>query len=396
MSLVSCGFTSNKQKRRKQQLIVNKTKKQQLSKKRKWHDAFTELGFVKDSDEDYPSASCVFCQVIYHNSSMEKYKLKRHRDTKHSEHKNKSATFFKQQTRQYAVQQQQFEQLMVARSDQPLVITSLKIAHVLMSQKKSFTLAEYVVKPCLEIVAQEIHGETTAVTKVQKVALSDNIMQRRSSMIAASLKEIVLAKLRLAPCFGLQLDETTDITSKAQLIVYVRFPSTERMKIVDHYLFCLPIGIDTLFSKLDNYFSEHEVMWSKCKSVSTNGARAMVGFRNGVVGLIKQVAPEVVSIYCILHREALVAEKLANEEKNCQFADVICDVTKIVTTILKKLKSNRAFHELVREMGDDVHLVYHSEVRWLSRGRVIERVWKLREKLVVWFNGREKNRANMI
>ena len=152
------------------------------------------------------------------------------------------------------------------------------------------------------------------------------------------------------------------------------------MKIVDHYLFCLPIGIDTtaltLFSKLDNYFSEHEVM-SKCKCVSTDGAWAMVGVRDRVVALIKQVAPEVVSIHCILHREALVAKKLANEEKNCQLADVICDVTKIVTTILKKPKSNQAFHELVREMGDDVHLVYHSEVRWLSRGRVIERVWKL-------------------
>ena len=71
---------------------------------------------------------------------MEKYKLKRLRDTKHSEHKNKSATFFKQQTRQYAPQQQQFEQLMVARSDQPLVISSLKIAYVLMSQKKGCEL----------------------------------------------------------------------------------------------------------------------------------------------------------------------------------------------------------------------------------------------------------------
>ena len=236
-----------------------------------------------------------------------------------------------------------------------------------MSQKKSFTLAESVVKPCLEIIAQEIYGGATAVTKVQKLALSDNTMQRRCSMIAASLKEMVLAKLRLAPCFGLQLDETTDITSKAHLIVYICFPSTERMKIVDHYLFCLPIDIDTtalsVFSKLDNYFSEHEVMWSKCKSVSTDGARAMVGVRSGVVALIKQVAPEVVSIHCILHREALVAKKLANEEKNCQLDYVICDVTKIVTTILKKPKSNREFHELVREMGDDVRLVYHSEVR---------------------------------
>ena len=62
---------------------------------------------------------------------MEKYKLKTHRVTKHFEHKNKSATFFKQQTRQCALQQQQqFEQLIVARSDQPLVISSLKISGI--------------------------------------------------------------------------------------------------------------------------------------------------------------------------------------------------------------------------------------------------------------------------
>ena len=391
MSLVNYGFTYNKKDATVQnEMLKNneqstqeevKTKKTQSSKKRKWNDSFTEFGFVTDStDENYPSARCVFCQVIYHNSSMEKHKLKRHRDTKHSEHKNKSVSFFKQQTQHFAEQQQQFEHLMMARSDQPLVVSSLKIAHILMSQRKPFTLAESVIKPCLEIAAQEIHGGATAVATVQKLALSDNTMQRRSSMIAASLKDIVLTKLHHAPCFGLQLDETTDITSQAQLIVYVRFPDTERKEIVDHYLFCLSIGIDTtalsIFKKVDNYFSEHGLMWSKCKTVSTDGARAMVGVRNGVVALIKQASPEVVSIHCILHREALIAKKHVNEEINCQLADVICDVTKIVTEILKSSKSNRAFHELVKEMGDDERLVYHSEVRWLSRGKVMEKVWK--------------------
>ena len=145
-------------------------------------------------------------------------------------------------------------------------------------------------------------------------------------MIAASLKEIVLAKLRLAPCFGLQLDETTDISSKAQLIVYVRFPSIERMKIVDYNLFCFSIGRETtalsVFSKLDNYFSQHEVMLSKCNSVSTDGARALVRVCSGVVALIKQITPEVVSIHCILHREALVAKKLANEELSSHRCDL--------------------------------------------------------------------------
>ena len=36
-------------------------------------------------------------------------------------------------------------------------------------------------------------------------------------------------------------------------------------------------------------------MWLKCKTVSIDGARVTVGIRNGVVALIKQVAPEVVS-----------------------------------------------------------------------------------------------------
>ena len=250
---------------------------------------------------------------------MEKYKLKKHRDTKHSDHKNKSASFFKQQTRQFAEQKHHFEQFMVARSNQPLVVSSLKITHVFMSQRKPFALAKSVAKPCLKIVAQEIHGGTTAAAKVPKPALSDISMQRRSSMIAASLKEIVLAKLCRAPCFGLQLDKTTDITNQAQLIVYVRFPNTERKKLADHYLFCLPIGVDTtalrIFSKVGNCFSDYEVMWSKCKAVSTDGARAMIGVRNGVVAFIKQVAPEIVNIHCTIHCEALVAKKIINQEK---------------------------------------------------------------------------------
>jgi len=41
----------------------------------------------------------------------------------------------------------------------------------------------------------------------------------------------------------------------------------------------------------------------------------MVGIRNDVVALIKQVAPELVSIHCVIHREALVVKKLGNEEE---------------------------------------------------------------------------------
>jgi len=47
------------------------------------------------------------------------------------------------------------------------------------------------------------------------------------------------------------------------------------------------------------------------------------------------------SIHCIIHREALVAKKLGNEEENHQLADDMTDVIKIVKTILKSSTKSR-------------------------------------------------------
>ena len=174
---------------------------------------------------------------------MKYYELKMHNDTKDFEYSNKSGLFFKQQKRQFAEQQQKFKQLMVAHFDQTLVMLSLKITHVLMSQKKPLTLAKNILKPCLKILVQNIYGGATAVTKVQKLELSDNFLQR-CSLIAASVKEIVLAMLCYATCSGLQLIKLIDFIGQAQLVVHARFSDMELIKIVDHYRFCLPIGID--------------------------------------------------------------------------------------------------------------------------------------------------------
>ena len=59
--------------------------------------------------------------------------------------------------------------------------------------------------------------------------------------------------------------------------------------------------------------------WSKFKAVSTDGTRIGVRILYKVVTFIKQVAPEVVSIHCMIHCEALVAKKFVNEEKTAHF-----------------------------------------------------------------------------
>jgi len=59
------------------------------------------------------------------------------------------------------------------------------------------------------------------------------------------LNKVLLTKVRDAPRFGIQFDETADLTRKAQLIAHARLPDKERMKVLDHYLFRFPTGIGT-------------------------------------------------------------------------------------------------------------------------------------------------------
>ena len=105
----------------------------------------------------------------------------------------------------------------------------------------------------------------------------------------------MLLKLKNAPSFSIQLDETTDVSSEAQLIVFCRFADITREKLAKHYLFCKPLGVNAI---------------ANCKSVTTDGAAAMTRTSNGVVQKIKEGSPECVSVYCILHRETLVAKKI--------------------------------------------------------------------------------------
>ena len=72
----------------------------------------------------------------------------------------------------------------------------------------------------------------------------------------------------------------------------------------------------------------------------------------------------------VINGEALEDKQLGNVEENYQPADVI----RIVNGILNSPKKNREFNDLVMEMGGDGHLLYHSEVWWISRERVMESV----------------------
>ncbi len=68
-----------------------------------------------------------------------------------------------------------------------------------------------------------------------------------------------------------------------------------------------------------------------------------------------------------------------NCAKSVGLVDVMRDVVKIVNNIRSKALSHRQFKALMDAQYGDV--LYHQEVRWLSRGKVLRRFFDLRDEI---------------
>ena len=131
-----------------------------------------------------------------------------------------------------------------------------------------------------------------------------------------------------------------------------------------------------IFLLIQSFFEEHDISWKNCSSVCTDGAAAMIGKYLGVVGRIKSKNSETVAIHCFLHRHALAVKWMPPD-----LVEVL-DVTKIVNFIKARPLNSRIFKVLCEDI-EKTHkvLLLHTEVCWLSRGKVLARFYELHKEV---------------
>ena len=120
-------------------------------------------------------------------------------------------------------------------------------------------------------------------------------------------------------------------------------------------------------------FGEYGLDLARLISVTTDGAPAMVGSQKGFVTLLENhmknagYENSIMKIHCIIHQEALCA-------KNTKLDEIMQVVVKIVNIILSRGLNHRQFRKFLEEI-DAQHsdLKYFCDVRWLSRGNMLER-----------------------
>ena len=99
----------------------------------------------------------------------------------------------------------------------------------------------------------------------------------------------------------------------------------------------------------------------------------MMGGLYGFKGYIQRENQNIEVDHCIVHRFALGSKTLPHGLKS-----VFDQVVKVVNFIKAKDLNSRVFKEMCKEMGEQHEaLLYHTEVRWLSRGKVLNRVIEL-------------------
>ncbi|XP_072401596.1 protein FAM200A-like [Diabrotica undecimpunctata] len=120
-----------------------------------------------------------------------------------------------------------------------------------------------------------------------------------------------------------------------------------------------------------------------CVVLCSDGAAAMTGHKTGLPSFVrKEGNRDIVLTHCSINRKMLAAKRLSPDLNK-----VLTTVVKAVNFIKSNALSSRLFALLCEDMGS-IHsnLLLHTEVRWLSRGRILARFDELRDEVCMYLD----------
>jgi hypothetical protein len=134
---------------------------------------------------------------------------------------------------------------------------------------------------------------------------------------------------------------------------------------------------EDIYNTFETYAMEISLPLHKMSAIATDGAPGMLGSINGFIHLCKKdtTFPDFTSYRCIIHQEILCVKILP-------FGQVMNVVKKIIIFILTAPLQHRLFKALMEEFeGKHPDLILYTEVRWLSKGKVLARFLSLIEEI---------------
>ncbi|KAJ4921377.1 hypothetical protein JOQ06_022821 [Pogonophryne albipinna] len=288
---------------------------------------------------------CLLCDNVI--SQFKRSNLQRHHDTKHP----KFSTDFPKGEELRAEKLARLKQNRTAQKNlfhtntsERATEASYKITHELMKKMKPYTDGE-MVKDCILLACSTLFPEKKDLEReAKKIQLSDSTVARRASDISENIAHTLKDKLSSAEFVSLAMDESLDINDTPQLLIFIRAINS-KFDITEELLDMVSLENGTTGIEIKNAVLEtlekFNIGREKITAFTTDGAPAMLGKRNGAVALLKETAGLLLRGPC---------------KKPLQ---LLCE-------------------EFDTHYGD---LVLHTEIRWLSKGRMLAHFMDLLEPL---------------
>lgn len=212
-----------------------------------------------------------------------------------------------------AEKQVQFFQKFTKHSE-TVTLVSYQLAWNIARAKKPYNEGDFIKKCLIDAFEILAPGDDKLKRSVSDVQLSRHSVERRI-LDNTAVESQLHSDLQACEYFSVALDESCDIQDKPQLAIFARSLSNECM-IEEELLDIVPLkdrtrGIDVKEAMI-TAFAKANLPIPKLTAIATDGAPAMIGFVNGLVGLCKadQTFPDFWNFHCIFHREQLVSKSL--------------------------------------------------------------------------------------
>lgn len=321
-------------------------------------------------------AICIICKENV--SVFKEYNLRRHHETRHKEYASLKGAARDDKVRRLkgGLAAQQDALLRQSRANLAAVRASYKAANLLAIHGKPFTDGEFG-KAMMLAVSEEVCPEKT--DTFRGVSLSAQSMTRRIEEMGENVLDQLREKAKDFVFFALAMDESNDVQDTAQLLIFIRgvnarFEVSEELASLNS-LKGTTTG-ENIFAEVCKTMDELGLQWTKFASVTTDGAPCMVGSTRGLVGRLngefeeRGLAPPI-QVHCLIHQQALCCKVL-------KWASVMKVVVQCVNYIRKNGLKHRQFQAFLSELGSAYQdVLYYTEIRWLSRGKVLRRFYDL-------------------
>ena len=187
--------------------------------------------------------------------------------------------------------------------------------------------------------------------------------------------------------FSLAFDERTDAYDTAQLAIFIR-GITDNFDVIEDEL--IPTknttrGEDTAQAILE-CTGRMQLDLSKFVSSSTDGPPAVVGSHKGAVVVLQNHVASLGFSNTIIKLQRIIHQKvLASQVKQLNMKGLMSSVVAIINFVLARGLDHHQFKSLLEDMNArHQDLVYFCEIKWLSRGALLQRFCDLRNEIVTF------------